>query len=137
LMILWAGVESNDPLLPRPVVPPPEVSDLGRVDRQANRWGTTVLVLGTSDGAIQRPGFGHFGESLWKLSVDGVTNTITLWASSANMPKRPATTVDLVEATPERYVLDTRLGRVIIEPDSIRFHRNGRGRGVTLIERSD
>jgi hypothetical protein len=41
--------------------------------------------------------------------------------------------VELVEATPERYVLDIPLGRVIIEPDGVRFHRNGRGRGLTVV----
>jgi hypothetical protein len=41
--------------------------------------------------------------------------------------------VDLVEATPGRYVLDIRLGRVIVEPDGARFHRNGRGRGVVVV----
>lgn len=41
--------------------------------------------------------------------------------------------VNLVEATPERYVLDTSLGRVIIEPDCVRFHKNGRGRGVVMV----
>jgi len=35
--------------------------------------------------------------------------------------------VELVKATPERLVPDLRLGRVIIEPDGVRFHRNGRG----------
>lgn len=48
------------------------------------------------------------------------------------MAKHP-TTVDLVEASPMRYVLDTPLGRIIIEPDRVRFHKNGRGRGVLLI----
>jgi hypothetical protein len=37
--------------------------------------------------------------------------------------------VELVEATPDRYVLDIPLDRVIVEPDGVRFHRNGRGRG--------
>jgi hypothetical protein len=40
--------------------------------------------------------------------------------------------VELVEATPSRYVLDTEIGRVIIEPRMVRFHRNGRGRGLTI-----
>jgi hypothetical protein len=39
----------------------------------------------------------------------------------------------LVEATPDRYVLDTQMGRVIIEPDRVRFHKNGRGRGVIVV----
>ena len=47
------------------------------------------------------------------------------------MPQRPVR-VELVEATPSRYVLDTPIGRVIVEPNSVRFHRNGRGRGVTV-----
>jgi hypothetical protein len=41
--------------------------------------------------------------------------------------------VELIEATPERYVLDIPLGRVIIEPDGVRFHKNGRGRGMKMI----
>jgi hypothetical protein len=47
--------------------------------------------------------------------------------------KPPGT--DLVEATPERYVLDIPLGRVIVEPDGARFLRNGRGRGLVVIYR--
>jgi hypothetical protein len=43
--------------------------------------------------------------------------------------------VELVEATPKRYVLDILLGRVIVEPDSVRFHKNGRGRGITVVSR--
>jgi hypothetical protein len=46
----------------------------------------------------------------------------------ANAPR-----VDLVEATPERYVLDIPLGRVIIEPDGVRFHKHGRGRGLLVV----
>jgi hypothetical protein len=45
--------------------------------------------------------------------------------------------VDLVEATPERYVLDIPFGRVIVEPDGFRFHKNGRGRGLTLVSNGD
>ena len=52
------------------------------------------------------------------------------------MPAK-APRVDLVEATPERYVLDIPLGRVIIEPDEVRFHRNGRGRGLTVVARKE
>lgn len=44
--------------------------------------------------------------------------------------------VALVEATPARYVLDIDLGRVIVEPGLVRFHRNGRGRGLTLLSES-
>jgi hypothetical protein len=42
--------------------------------------------------------------------------------------------VELVEATPERYVLDIPLGRVVVEPEGARFHRNGRGRGIWVVE---
>jgi hypothetical protein len=48
------------------------------------------------------------------------------------MPK-VAGQIDLVEASPDRYVLDTAAGRVIIEPGPIRFYRNGEGRGVSLL----
>lgn len=41
--------------------------------------------------------------------------------------------VSLVEASADRIVVDTRVGRVIIEPESIRFHRAGRGRGRILL----
>jgi hypothetical protein len=44
-------------------------------------------------------------------------------------------TVDLVEASRSRFVLDTELGRIIVESDSIRFHKNGKGRGVVLLDR--
>ncbi len=50
------------------------------------------------------------------------------------MPKpTPKATVELVEASPTRFVLDIGPGRVIVEPTSIRFHKNGRGRGVALL----
>jgi hypothetical protein len=52
------------------------------------------------------------------------------------MPKA-SDRIDLVEATPDRYVLDTPLGRVIVEPRSIRFHRNGRGRGISILADSE
>jgi hypothetical protein len=45
--------------------------------------------------------------------------------------------VDLVEASPERYVLDIPLGRVIVEPEGVRFHRNGRGRGLVVVKDRD
>lgn len=53
------------------------------------------------------------------------------------MPKRKqrTTRVELVEASPARFVLDMALGRVIVEPESVRFHKNGRGRGVAVVER--
>jgi hypothetical protein len=52
------------------------------------------------------------------------------------VPARAAR-VDLVEATPERYVLDIPLGRVIVVPDGVRFHRNGRGRGHMVVRHED
>lgn len=47
--------------------------------------------------------------------------------------KRP-TRVELVEASPAWYVLDMGLGRVIVEPDSVRFHKNGRGSGAAVLD---
>ena len=44
--------------------------------------------------------------------------------------------VKLVEFDRNRAVLDLAVGRVIIEPESIRFHRNGKGRGIQLIPES-
>ncbi len=41
--------------------------------------------------------------------------------------------VVLVEFEKRRAVLDIPLGRLIIEPDSVRFHRNGKGRGMTVV----
>ncbi|HTT34941.1 MAG TPA: hypothetical protein VMH78_03620 [Thermoplasmata archaeon] len=46
--------------------------------------------------------------------------------------KRPK--VALVEASANRYTIDMELGRVIVEPESVRFHRAGRGRGRTLLD---
>ncbi len=43
------------------------------------------------------------------------------------------TAVTLVEASSNRIVVEMNLGRVIIEPDLIRFHRSGRGRGRALL----
>ena len=48
------------------------------------------------------------------------------------MPKK-SPRVDLVEASPVRFVLDIPLGRVIVEPDGVRFHKHGRGRGLTVV----
>jgi hypothetical protein len=45
--------------------------------------------------------------------------------------------VRLIEADTERFVVDNELGRVIIEADSVRFHRAGRGRGRVLVGRDD
>jgi hypothetical protein len=43
--------------------------------------------------------------------------------------------VALVEASADRIVVDTKVGRIIIEPEQVRFHRAGRGRGRTLLNR--
>jgi hypothetical protein len=45
--------------------------------------------------------------------------------------KKPG--VSLVEASADRIVVDTKVGRIIIEADEVRFHRAGRGRGRTLL----
>ena len=39
----------------------------------------------------------------------------------------------LVEASSDRIVIDMRIGRVIVEPEGVRFHRAGRGRGKALL----
>ena len=41
--------------------------------------------------------------------------------------------VMLVEASADRMVIDTKAGRVIVEPETVRFHRSGRGRGRVLL----
>jgi hypothetical protein len=43
--------------------------------------------------------------------------------------------VALVEASADRIVVDTKVGRVIVEAEQVRFHRAGRGRGRTLLSR--
>jgi hypothetical protein len=43
------------------------------------------------------------------------------------------TGVSLIEASADRIVVDTRVGRVIIEAESVRFHRSGRGRGRVIL----
>lgn len=45
--------------------------------------------------------------------------------------KKPG--VMLVEASADRIVVDTHVGRIIIEPETVRFHRAGRGRGRVLL----
>lgn len=45
--------------------------------------------------------------------------------------------VQLVEASADRIVIDTKLGRVIVEPEHVRFHRSGRGRGRSLLAADD
>lgn len=42
--------------------------------------------------------------------------------------------VKIVEYDRNQLVVDIAPGRLVIEPDSVRFHRNGRGRGVTVLE---
>jgi hypothetical protein len=41
--------------------------------------------------------------------------------------------VSLVEASADRIVVDTKVGRVIVEAENVRFHRAGRGRGRVLL----
>jgi len=41
--------------------------------------------------------------------------------------------VMLVEASADRIVVDTKVGRVIVEAETVRFHRAGRGRGRILL----
>jgi hypothetical protein len=50
------------------------------------------------------------------------------------MAKPKKAEVALIEFDRNQAVLDTPLGRLVIEPGSVRFHKNGRGRGVTLVE---
>ena len=45
--------------------------------------------------------------------------------------------VKLVEFDRNRLVADMALGRVIIEAESVRFHRNGKGRGVEVLGKTD
>jgi len=47
--------------------------------------------------------------------------------------KKPG--VALVEASADRIVVDTKVGRVIVEAEAVRFHRSGRGRGRVLLAR--
>jgi len=48
------------------------------------------------------------------------------------MTRKQSDEVRLVEASPARDVLDLPIPRVVIEPGTIRFPKNGRGRGLTL-----
>jgi hypothetical protein len=41
--------------------------------------------------------------------------------------------VKLVEFDRNRAVLDIDLGRIVVEPNSVRFHRNRKGRGVEVV----
>jgi hypothetical protein len=54
-------------------------------------------------------------------------------SGDAEKMAKPKFVVALVEASPNRFVLDIGPGRVVIEPRVVRFHRNGRGRGVTVV----
>jgi hypothetical protein len=47
------------------------------------------------------------------------------------MAKKKA--VKLIEFDRNQLVVDIPIGRLVIEPFSVRFHRNGKGRGVTLV----
>jgi len=41
--------------------------------------------------------------------------------------------IRLIEYDQKQLVVDTPLGRIVVEPTSVRFHRRGRGRGTTLL----
>jgi hypothetical protein len=41
--------------------------------------------------------------------------------------------VRLIEATRNQFVIDNELGRIVIEGDTVRFHRAGRGRGRVIL----
>lgn len=41
--------------------------------------------------------------------------------------------IKLVEYDRNRAVIDLEFGRLIVEPESVRFHRNKKGRGVELV----
>ncbi len=56
-------------------------------------------------------------------------------AEVANLMAARKPGVMLVEASADRIVIDTKVGRVIVEGEEIRFHRAGRGRGRTLLSR--
>jgi hypothetical protein len=43
--------------------------------------------------------------------------------------------VKLIEFDRNRAVLEIELGRIVVEPDSVRFHKNRKGRGVELLGR--
>jgi hypothetical protein len=47
------------------------------------------------------------------------------------MAKKPR--VELIEYDRNQIVVDIPLGRVVIEADTVRFHKNGRGRGLTVV----
>jgi hypothetical protein len=43
--------------------------------------------------------------------------------------------VKLIEYGRGRAVLEIDLGRIVVEPDAVRFHKNRKGRGVELLGR--
>lgn len=45
--------------------------------------------------------------------------------------------VKLIEYDRNRLVADIDAGRIIIEPDSVRFHRNRKGRGLLVVGGED
>jgi hypothetical protein len=49
------------------------------------------------------------------------------------MAKTKPGRIKLVEYDRNQAVLDTPYGRVVVAPDQLRFHRNGRGRGTVLV----
>ncbi|MCI4318910.1 MAG: hypothetical protein L3K23_02105 [Thermoplasmata archaeon] len=50
------------------------------------------------------------------------------------MAKKPR--VKLIEYDRNQLVVDIRQGRLVIEADSVRFHKNGKGRGVIVVGNS-
>lgn len=54
-------------------------------------------------------------------------------SESPPMARKDRDEVRLVEFDRHQVVVDTRIGRIVIGPDSVRFHKNGRGRGLTVV----
>ena len=44
--------------------------------------------------------------------------------------------VKLIEFDRNRLVADIAIGRIIIEAESVRFHRNGKGRGIEILPKA-
>jgi hypothetical protein len=51
------------------------------------------------------------------------------------MPKEKKVRIKLIAYDRNELVVDTPFGRVVIDTEQVRFHRNGRGRGTVVASR--
>jgi hypothetical protein len=74
-------------------------------------------------------------QMLWTLGRLADLDAKFTYEESESPPMAPSKKdeIRLVEFDRRQVVVDAPFGRVVIDADQIRFHRNGRGRGLVLV----